>query len=354
MASAFGTKVIYDYVSADEVEDAHQIEVAGYPEDEAGSLETFRYRQSVAPKLFLGVFEPSSDKSRALLGYICSTLSPDLTLTHSSMSNHIPGPASQSVCIHSVCVSSDQQRKGLGTRLLREYVKRLESGEAGEVKRILLIVHEELRGFYEGAGFEWVGKSEVVHGSRPWFEMRKVLSTGVAVEPASVVPSTHIPPGLWEALQNSSARSRPVGRLLSTFANGTLDVGTDNSDQLQPFNKYDLLCPRAGCGSVILKSGVGRLVERASIQLEPHNQTQTLLLSPLPDPPNTADWWLVTPNPMQFENIGFSKAVGGTRGPTGRKLKLLACAECDLGPLGWCEEGGSEFWLACSRVGYRA
>jgi hypothetical protein len=39
---------------------------------------------------------------------------------------------------------------------------------------------------------------------------------------------------------------------------------------------------------------------------------------------------------------------------TGKKLKLLACAECDLGPLGWSEEGGTEFWLTCSRVGYRA
>ena len=36
----------------------------------------------------------------------------------------------------------------------------------------------------------------------------------------------------------------------------------------------------------------------------------------------------------------------------GKQLKLLACAECDLGPLGWSEESGSEFWLACARVGY--
>ena len=39
---------------------------------------------------------------------------------------------------------------------------------------------------------------------------------------------------------------------------------------------------------------------------------------------------------------------------SGPRLKLLACAECDLGPLGWCEEGGKEFWLACPRVGYLA
>ena len=36
---------------------------------------------------------------------------------------------------------------------------------------------------------------------------------------------------------------------------------------------------------------------------------------------------------------------------TGKQLKLLACGECELGPLGW-SEGGSEYWLACSRVGY--
>lgn len=38
---------------------------------------------------------------------------------------------------------------------------------------------------------------------------------------------------------------------------------------------------------------------------------------------------------------------------TDKKLKLLIRAECDLGPLGWYEEGGSEFWLAVSRVRYR-
>lgn len=37
-----------------------------------------------------------------------------------------------------------------------------------------------------------------------------------------------------------------------------------------------------------------------------------------------------------------------------KPIKLLICADCDVGPLGWCEEGGEEFWLACSRVKYAA
>lgn len=74
---------------------------------------------------------------------------------------------------------------------------------------------------------------------------------------------------------------------------------------------------------------------------------------------------------MAFENIGFTHPVQPLTNSgislcllnpslkvhyciffAGRRLKLLACAECDLGPLGWSEEGGSEYWLACSRVGY--
>ncbi|KIJ98946.1 hypothetical protein K443DRAFT_50899, partial [Laccaria amethystina LaAM-08-1] len=120
-------------------------------------------------------------------------------------------------------------------------------------------------------------------------------------------------------------------------------------------NKFDLLCPRNGCGSVILKSGAGSWVERASVQLD--NQDNPFF-QVLPTPPATAQWWLVTPSPMTFENIGFTRPVV-PQIPSGKfidrccpRLKLLICAECDLGPLGWCEEGGSEFWLACSRVGY--
>lgn len=33
------------------------------------------------------------------------------------------------------------------------------------------------------------------------------------------------------------------------------------------------------------------------------------LLPILPPPPGTAMWWLVTPTPMAFENIGFTRPV---------------------------------------------
>ncbi|KAI0746717.1 acyl-CoA N-acyltransferase [Daedaleopsis nitida] len=349
--------IFYDLVSAEELEDAHKIESRGYPEDEAGSLEVFRYRQAQSPELFVGAYLPGPDGTgRTLIGYVCSTLSSKDTLTHESMSTHVPGGTS--VCVHSVCVAPEHRQKHVGLNLVKEYLSRLAA--SGKYERVLLIAHEELRRFYEQAGLEWVGRSAVVHGARPWFEMRRDLAVNPTgnCSPLTAIANTSPPPGLWEALQRQSTRTRPTARLLTSFPRAVEEVidAPPSPAAGSPTNKYNLLCPRLGCGSVILNGGAAKWVERASVRLEPAESTAALpsCLGPLPEPGATAQWWLITPNPMAFENIGFSRPVQGLSAPGGNRMKLLACAECDLGPLGWCEEGGSEFWLACNRVGYRA
>ncbi|EDQ99848.1 uncharacterized protein LACBIDRAFT_148888, partial [Laccaria bicolor S238N-H82] len=127
-------------------------------------------RQSQAGDLFLGAYV-DSNVTRQLVGYVSSTLSPAETLTHESMSTHVPN--SSSVCIHSVCVSATHRKQGTGLRLLKEYISRLQNArKAGQpYQRVLLITHEELRSFYEKAGFEWLGASSVVHGTKPWYDM---------------------------------------------------------------------------------------------------------------------------------------------------------------------------------------
>jgi len=349
--------ISYDFVQESELEAAIALEEAGYPPEEAASLQTFQYRQLRAPDLFLGAYTsiPSQSKAdRKLIGYVCSTLSPDTTLTHDSMSAHVPGTSS--ICIHSVCVSSEYRRKGVALGLLKEYVSRLEKAKqnGAPYERILLISHNDLIGLYEKAGFESLGLSAVVHGPRPWYDMRKILGTPElrGVEIASLTEK--LPPGLWEALERSTGGSRPKSRLLSSFPKGIEDVtaGADSSTQIT--NKYDLLCPREGCGSVILKKNATTFVEGDAVQFDPSAELgQNPHFSSLPTPPAKVRWWKITPDAMAFENIGFSRAVGGLLSPAGKKMKLLSCADCDLGPLGWCEEVGTEFWLVADRVGYR-
>ncbi|KAG0303092.1 hypothetical protein BGZ98_007001 [Dissophora globulifera] len=193
----------YRLVPAEDVLKAYTIESAEYPESEAASLENLVYRQQVAPLLFLGCYtheQKDADSNNndmyndeaapTLIGYIVSTLSSDTSLTHSSMSTH--DPQGSSVCIHSVCVTSAYQRRGIAIAMVKEYLKHLQqhvhipaistsSDDSQEladrntslvgVKRVLLIAHNELIGLYARAGFELVGQSAVEHGPDPWYEM---------------------------------------------------------------------------------------------------------------------------------------------------------------------------------------
>lgn len=182
------------------------------------------------------------------------------------MATHVPGSAS--ICIHSVCVAKNHRRKQIALNLLKEYISRLETARtAGKpYERVLLITHEPLRQLYERAGFAWAGKSNVVHGPEPWYEMRKDLGSGTqtAVEPEA----QQMPAGLWGALQQSSTRTRPSTRPFTDFQGNINDViRPDSDDDTISVNKFDLLCPRSGCGSIILKAGVGKWVERGSVQV---------------------------------------------------------------------------------------
>jgi hypothetical protein len=118
--------------------------------------------------------------------------------------------------------------------LLQEYAKRLAKDPS--VHQLLLIAHEELVQLYEKAGFEYRGKSPVAHGARPWFELRWVLQR----------ESSSVPPGLLEALSK-----RPEAKAKFAF-----DKINEQNLEISS-NPHDLLCPRPGCGSVILKQGVG-------------------------------------------------------------------------------------------------
>lgn len=123
-----------------------------------------RYRQKVGSAYFIGGFLNTHE----LVGYVSGTLTRSPTLTHDSMSVHEADGTT--LAIHSVCVSPHHRRKGLASRLLGKYLEAMATRE--EVKRVALICHEELIPLYHKAGFELVGKSEVVHGPRGWFEMR--------------------------------------------------------------------------------------------------------------------------------------------------------------------------------------
>ncbi|KAF8582938.1 acyl-CoA N-acyltransferase [Ramaria rubella] len=341
--------VFFDALRADEVEAAHEIEKAAFPPQEAADLHAFQTRQSLAPSLFIGAYI----SPRTLIGYADATLAAGTTLTAASMHSH--DHAGSSVCIHGVAVVEPHRRKGIATALLKEYIRRLQHAHNNDPdaqpERVLLICHEDLIPLYTKAGLMLVGPSPVEHGLYPWFEMRVDLRVGSPKsshqEPPQMQPA--VPPDILAAFTNPNPHNRPTARPFSSFTSHAL---------LSPSgeNAFDILCPRPGCGSIILKAGVAKLQHAPSVQLEPPTHAPPASFTRLPLPPHEIDWWLITPSPMAFENIAFSRPVPSSDSNPSTsfpKLKLLACAECDLGALGWSEEGGSEFWLAVERVAYR-
>jgi GNAT superfamily N-acetyltransferase len=236
-----------------------------------------RYRQRHAGDYFLGAYEvePSSDGSsrrRLLIGYTCATLTRQPTLTHDAMSTH--EPEGTHVAIHSVCVASSHRQRGIATALLREYLARLEQAgqqqqsarSCSRIESALLIAHPELVPLYERAGFTVVGPSAVVHGAKPWVELKRdLLSKPVASSSSSAAPCSsagpssapqvEAPPAQEEEEEDGEVRS--PGRLLGYFKGEMADL----VDPKDGTNKVNLYCPRAECRCLLLRAGAGTWVQ---------------------------------------------------------------------------------------------
>lgn len=200
--------------------------------------------------MFLGAYETQENGGTPLLiGYVCSTATRSPILTHDSMSTHeADGPY---IAIHSVCVAQTHLRKGIASALLREYLARLERDPAVQGAR--LIAHEELVPLYQKVGFELVGPSEVQHGARPWFELRRDFRRQAGAEADKVAPTS-----------DKEGDVRSPGRLLGWFEGGIDQV----VDSATGTNRVNLYCPRAECRCLLLRAGAGKYVQGTSKDLE--------------------------------------------------------------------------------------
>jgi cyclin-dependent kinase-like len=146
---------------------AYSLESQSYPADEAASLESLTFRQKQAGNLFLGYFENS-----VLCAYVCGTRYQGPRYQKASLHQHEPD--ADCVCIHSVVVERSRRRKGLGSRIVQEYVKHINYTERDIYKLILLTKANNLS-FYSKCGFVCIGKSNVEHGQDTWYEMELKL-----------------------------------------------------------------------------------------------------------------------------------------------------------------------------------
>jgi hypothetical protein len=131
--------------------------------------------------------------------------------------------------------------------------------------------------------------------------------------------------------------SSPSRLLLKQVEGGLTSLTCHNTDP--PTNLVDIFCPRENCSSKILRANAAQLVERTDdtwSAIKAGNSDETISVS-------THQFWAVD-DIFTFENIGFTKCIqtsdtasdNTTSSATlSAGLRLLACAECDHGPLGY-------------------
>ncbi|XP_063218400.1 guanine nucleotide exchange factor MSS4 [Bacillus rossius redtenbacheri] len=102
-------------------------------------------------------------------------------------------------------------------------------------------------------------------------------------------------------------------------------------------NRRHVRCQR--CPSIILspKMAVYKQVEFPL----PHMKQSNGTMAGSPEEEMIKDYWMVD-DMYFFENVGFSYTVGG--------VKYLACADCEVGPIGWFDTEAKISYVALSRV----
>jgi guanine nucleotide exchange factor len=80
--------------------------------------------------------------------------------------------------------------------------------------------------------------------------------------------SAEIQGKVLEALKATPRDNSSSHRTLSSFDSFTevVEIQDADTDSPKSLNRYDLLCPRTQCKSVILKAGVGKLAEKETVK----------------------------------------------------------------------------------------
>lgn len=138
----------------------------------------------------------TKDPNPRLIAHVIATRSPAPSVTDASMeipsdwqtrpSSTVPPPGGSepkghqetggTICVHSLAVLAEHQKKGLGSILMKAYVQRIKDSKIAD--RVALLAHDPLIKFYVAMGFENMGDSQATFGGGSWNNMVCLLNDG--------------------------------------------------------------------------------------------------------------------------------------------------------------------------------
>ncbi|KIX93547.1 uncharacterized protein Z520_10725 [Fonsecaea multimorphosa CBS 102226] len=184
-------------LSVSDVDQCTSLEDAAFSPQERATREKFQYRLTRCPELSLGLFtqptkaeakDASTPPQRRLIAHIVSTRTPAPCVTEASMGipsnwrtrrSSLPTGDDEeplghqdmggTICVHSLAVTPEFQKMGLGSILMKSYIQRMKDSKIAD--RIALLAHDHLVPFYTGLGFANMGPSAVTSHGGNWNNM---------------------------------------------------------------------------------------------------------------------------------------------------------------------------------------
>jgi len=193
--------ILFRNVCPTDLNQIFTLEKNSYPADEKASRAQLQYRQHHAVSFFrcavLLDTEPSGDAT-GLLRSTSDGGSPLTTITTNAEDNRnslngigqiigfvtgtrcrtfdeeamkVHEPSGKLLAIHSVVVSEEFRGKGLGTRMLQNYLDTLNKLKLKKpIEKAVLITKMRNIGLYLRSGFSVLGKSKICHGQESWYD----------------------------------------------------------------------------------------------------------------------------------------------------------------------------------------
>lgn len=129
----------------------------------------------------------SGETRRRLVGFCTATVSP-AAITQ-SMYGSTNSELAHVVCIHDFCVERSSRRQGIGQRLMRKLLGRIEAGFSGEGKplrhqfeRVTIVTPPKRMSFFMKCGFKIHGPSYIAKSCEPWVEMRYTVESSPEIQ----------------------------------------------------------------------------------------------------------------------------------------------------------------------------
>lgn len=165
------SKISFRLAKPEDIPECHVIQSASYPPDEAAKKSWLEYRQSHARSYFLCALNNESE----IIGFVCSTRCSNFD--YDAMSTH--DPKGSLLAIHSVVVKEEYRRKGIASRMMKNYIKIVSEDNqvhpSTSISKIVLIAKSHLLGFYENLGFSVLKVSDIVYGQEQWYDLQMNL-----------------------------------------------------------------------------------------------------------------------------------------------------------------------------------